>query len=161
MDDISLFRVFYVLIVFCAGGTGNLLTYHNFKIILWPFCAVTQQQILFKLLENDVVLHPESITTVAKASDVFTEVQCISNRTAPRQWFLSPEHLALHSPLDPIQTSFDPGNGILRVFSSFIGDHAPRNGVITFQCSTNTTTSSVSLRLCKQPLNSHRYLFIQ
>ena len=112
---------------------------------------MTQQQISFKSLENDAVLYPDSVTSVSKASDVFTDVQCITSNTAPREWHLSPENSALSSPLNPTVTSFNTETGILRIFSRFFREHA-RDGLLTFQCSANNSTSSISFELCKPPL---------
>ena len=112
---------------------------------------MTQQQILFKSLENDAVLYPDSVTPVGKASNVFIDVQCITNNTAPKEWHLSPENSTLPSPLNPTATSFNTETGVLRVFSRFFHEHA-RDGVLTFECLTNTSTSSISFELCKLPL---------
>ena len=95
------------------------------------------------------MLHPDSVTSVGNANDVFIDVQCISDEGTLRQWLPFPDTLNLPSPLDPTNTSYNKEDGVLRVFSYFIQEHKSNNGVLNFQCVTDSSTQVIGFKLSK------------
>ena len=106
---------------------------------------------MFKILENDQLLAPDSRVSIGNASDVFTDIQCLvtgdndDSDQPMKQWQVQPESLPISTPLRPNETSFNREDGILRVSSQFIQNHAT-DGVLTLQCLT-TTNIAANLQL--------------
>lgn len=107
--------------------------------------TVAQQQSVFKALENDLTLYADSIIPVGNASDVFIDIQCLSDVPTSRQWFFS-SNLPLPSPLEATRTSYNTENGILRAFTSFIHEHGSHD-MLNFQCLTSTSNSAIKFSL--------------
>lgn len=124
--------------------------YHNLIVQLEYICnvllTVAQQESRFKALENGLILNSNSITPVGNASDVFIDIQCVSD-VSLRQWSFS-RNLSLPSPLEATETSYNTGDGTLRAFSSFIRDYGSR-GMLNFQCLTSTSNSAIKFSLSK------------
>ena len=72
-----------------------------------------------------------------------------------KQWQVQPEGLPLSTPLRPNETSFNREDGILRVSSQFIQNHA-RDGLLTLQCLTATNiAANLQLELSKHTTSSY------
>ena len=110
-----------------------------------------EQHIMFKDLEKNLLLDPDSTVSIGNASDVFIDLQCLvtgsENNTQPLvQWIVQPGSVTLPSPLTPDKTSFNREDGVLRVYS--VGFSRRRE--LRLQCVTATnTTAELRLRLCK------------
>ena len=107
------------------------------------------------------MLNEDSSITIGNVSDVFIDIQCIVLSSSDellvpqpmKQWSLSTvslgSQLLFPSPLDASSTSYNRDDGVLRIYSAFIDEHA-MSGVLRLKCSTsNNIAATINISLCK------------
>ena len=121
-------------------------------------CTVAQSRNAFRVIENGVTLEAGSIISVGNASDVAIDIQCLGDVGTSWTWYIFPSYTTLPTPLDPSLTSYSMDSGVLRVFSSFVGERES-DGVLDFVCLTHDSRSAVvGFRQCE--LDKHVYIII-